>query len=165
MFTRGSSSPRGTEQTCKRIRLAGLSPPSHRDGQKEQHDISSHDPWQHDAGKRSSPCPPSHDAQLSWGRRKMVNGRDIPLQRPGEAPQVPKGSLESTKGSPRRDPLAGHVFAPFLTLGLHRVLPLRPLPKATPAPSTGRVLGEFRSSGALEKVQSAEGGGNRNITH
>ncbi len=94
----------------------------------------------------------------------MVNGRDIPLKRPGEAPQVPKGSLESTKGSHGRDPLDGHVSAPFLTLGLQRVLPLRTLPKATLAPSTGRVPGEFRSSGALEKVQYVEGRGNGKVT-
>ena len=94
----------------------------------------------------------------------MVTGRDRPLQRHSQAPQLPKGNLSDTEGSHGRDRLVGPVPTRFLALGLQCVLSLRSLPEATPPPSTGWLLGELRGCIAFTEVQPAEGGQNHGNT-
>ena len=94
----------------------------------------------------------------------MVNGRNLPLQRPGQAPLFSEGSLEITEGSPRRDPLTGVASPPLLAFVLQRVLPPRSLPETASPPSTGRLLGKLRVGGALKKMLSDEGRVNRDAT-
>jgi hypothetical protein len=93
-------------------------PPPYSGWQKERHDVTGLNPWKLHARKRCSPGASSLDVELGWRVTNIATGRNRPLQRPSQAPQLLKGNLLATKGSPRCETLAGSVPIWFLALTL-----------------------------------------------
>ena len=86
---------------------------------------------------------------------------NVPVKRrglPKEASRLLRVALDDTLS------LALSIHHSSLALGLQCVRPLRPLSKATPPPSTGRMPRKLRGRGALEEVLYAEGRGDRDAT-